>query len=205
MSDALVIRRAGSADLPAVVRLFAMPDEGNLKPDDDRLPLDARYEIALGAIARDPNNMLMVAELDGAIAGVFHLTFIQYVAYKGGVVAQIENVVVDPALRGQRIGERMMGWAIDAARRRGAYRVQLTTNKVRTRAHRFYARLGFVASHEGMKLVLVTDGSANLHAHAGISWISLTDVAPSDTPRALDWRNRARRRAANRRTTWANG
>jgi GNAT superfamily N-acetyltransferase len=152
MSDAPIIRRAERADLPGVVRLFATPDDGNVKPDDAGPPLDLRYEAALEAIARDPNNMLMVAELDGAIAGVFHLTFIQYVAYRGGVVAQIENVVVDPALRGRGLGERMMRWAIDEARRRGAHRVQLTTNKVRTRAHRFYQRLGFVASHEGMKL-----------------------------------------------------
>jgi GNAT superfamily N-acetyltransferase len=157
------IRRAEPRDLPAVVALFATPDEGNQKPDDARTPLDPRYEAALSAIARDPNNMLMVAEIvdgpasDAPIAGVFHLTFIQYVAYRGGLVAQIENVVVEPAHRGRGIGEAMMRWAIDEAKRRGAYRVQLTTNKVRARAHRFYARLGFVASHEGMKLVLSGD------------------------------------------------
>ncbi len=168
MADVATIRRAVAADLPAVVRLFATPDEGNAKPDDPGPPLDPCYRAALEAIARDADNMLIVADkrtegdvglaTSGTIVGVFHLTFIQYVAYKGGLVAQIENVVVAPALRGRGVGEAMMRWAIDESRRRGAYRIQLTTNKVRKRAHRFYERLGFVASHEGMKLVLPTRG-----------------------------------------------
>jgi GNAT superfamily N-acetyltransferase len=149
-----VIRRAVTADLDAVVRLFAYPDEGNLKDEAPGPPLDPCYAAALEKIAGDPNNALMVAESDGRVVGVFHLTFIQYVAYRGRVVAQIENVVVDPDLRGRGVGEAMMRWAIDEARRRGCLRVQLTTNKVRKRAHQFYARLGFTASHEGMKLPL---------------------------------------------------
>jgi GNAT superfamily N-acetyltransferase len=156
VADAPTIRRADAADLPIVVALFATPDEGNTKPDDPGPPLDPCYRKAFDAIAGDPNNLLMVAELDHRVVGVFHLTFIQYVAYRGGLVAQIENVVVSPALRGRGIGEVMMRWAIDEARRRGAYRVQLTSNKVRERAHRFYERLGFVASHAGLKLALST-------------------------------------------------
>lgn len=148
------IRRAVEADLPDVVRLFAIPDEGNKKREDPGPPLPSCYREALAAIADDPNNALLVAELDGRVAGAFHLTIIQYVAYSGGRVAQIENVIVEPELRGRGIGEAMMRWAIEESRRRGCFRVQLTTNKVRKRAHRFYERLGFTASHEGMKLSL---------------------------------------------------
>ncbi|WP_437578646.1 GNAT family N-acetyltransferase [Sorangium sp. So ce887] len=148
------IRRATEADLPAVVQLFSIQDEGNLKSDHPGPPLDPRYREALAAIAEDPNNALLVAEVEGRVAGAFHLTLIQYVANRGGRVAQIENVIVDPSLRSRGIGEAMMRWAIDEARRRGCFRVQLTSNKVRRRAHRFYERLGFVASHEGMKLKL---------------------------------------------------
>jgi GNAT superfamily N-acetyltransferase len=151
---ALTIRRALEGDLPAVVRLFSIPDEGNRKEDDPGPPLDPRYREALLAIADDPSNALLVAEQGGRVVGAFHLTIIQHVAYRGGRVAQIENVIVDPDARGRGIGEAMMRWAIDEARRRGCFRVQLTTNKVRRRAHRFYERLGFVASHEGMKLAL---------------------------------------------------
>lgn len=148
------VRRATEADLPAIVHLFSIPDEGILKTDHPGPPLDPRYREALAAIAEDPNNALLVAEVDGRVAGTFQLTIIQYVANRGGRVAQIENVFVDPDLRGRGIGEAMMRWAIDEARRRGCIRVQLTSNKLRLRAHRFYERLGFVASHLGMKLEL---------------------------------------------------
>ncbi|WP_437799233.1 N-acetyltransferase family protein [Sorangium sp. So ce693] len=149
-----VVRRATEADLPVIVHLFSIPDEGNAKTDHPGPPLDPRYGEALAAIAEDPNNALLVAEVEGRVAGAFHLTIIQYVANRGARVAQIENVIVDPGLRGRGIGEAMMRWAIDEARRRGCFRVQLTSNKARLRAHRFYERLGFVASHEGMKLKL---------------------------------------------------
>ncbi|EYF05676.1 GNAT family N-acetyltransferase [Chondromyces apiculatus] len=148
------IRRATLDDLPEVVRLFSLPDEGNTKREDPGPPLPACYAEALERIADDPHNALLVADLEGRIVGAFHLTIIQYVAYMGGRVAMIENVIVEPELRSRGVGEVMMRWAIDEARRRGCFRVQLTTNKVRKRAHQFYERLGFTKSHEGMKLSL---------------------------------------------------
>jgi GNAT superfamily N-acetyltransferase len=105
-------------------------------------------------MAADPNNTLLVAEREGRVVGTFQLTLIQHVAYRGGLVAQIENLIVDPAVRGQGVGEHMMRWAIEEARARGCFRVQLTSNKTRDRAHRFYETLGFVRSHEGMKFLL---------------------------------------------------
>lgn len=148
------IRRAVGSDLRPVTRLFAIPEEGNKEDENASDPLDPGYASALAAIAQDPNNMLLVAELENRVVGVFQLTIIQHVAYRGGRVAQVENVLVDPSVRGRGVGEAMMRWAIDEARRRGCFRVQLTSNKRRARAHRFYERLGFVASHEGMKLRL---------------------------------------------------
>ncbi len=149
-----IIRPAVEADLPAVVALFATPDEGNAKHENVGPPLPSCYGDALAEITLDPNNALLVADLDGRVAGVFQLTFIRHVANMGALIAQIENVIVDPALRGHGIGETMMRFAIDESRRRRCFRVQLTSNKVRARAHHFYERLGFVATHEGMKLVL---------------------------------------------------
>jgi ribosomal protein S18 acetylase RimI-like enzyme len=148
------LRRAEEADLPTVVRLFSIPDLGNAKNEDPGPPLPPCYAEALARIAGDPHNALMVAELDGAVVGAFHFTVIQYVANRGGRVAQVENVVVDPTLRSKGIGEAMMRWAIEEARARGGARVQLTSNVHRTDAHRFYERLGFVPGYVGMKLVL---------------------------------------------------
>jgi GNAT superfamily N-acetyltransferase len=148
-----VVRRATEADLPRVVALFASSD-GNALDQNPSPDLEQGYLAALRVVDADPNNALMVADVDGLVVGAFQLTIIPYVAYRGGRVAQIETVFVDAAARGRGVGETMMRWAIDEARRRGCFRVQLTTNKARTRAHEFYTRLGFVASHEGMKLLL---------------------------------------------------
>lgn len=148
----LIIREAGHADLPALVRLFSFEEEGIVRNERDAS--DPCYADALTIISRDPDNAVFVAEMEGAVLGTFQLTIIQQLTNRGGRVAQIESVVVDPAARSRGIGEAMMRWAIDEARRRKCVRVQLTSNKVRKRAHAFYERLGFVATHEGMKLVL---------------------------------------------------
>lgn len=150
----LTLRDAVPDDLPAIVRLFALPEDGNEADANPAEPLDERYAIALAHVTADPNNALVVAEEDGRVVGTFQLTIIQQVAYRGAKVAQLENVIVDPEFRSQGVGEAMMRWAIDVARRRDCYRVQLTSNKRRTRAHAFYERLGFVASHDGFKRVL---------------------------------------------------
>jgi GNAT superfamily N-acetyltransferase len=147
------IRRARVDDLPDVVRMLS-DDALREKSEHVGPPLAPEYLAAFASMERDPNNSLMVAELLGRVVGTFQLTIIQHLMYRGGLVAQIEAVRIDRPLRRRGIGEQMMRWAIDEARRRRCARVQLTTNKQRLEAHRFYARLGFVATHEGMKLYL---------------------------------------------------
>jgi ribosomal protein S18 acetylase RimI-like enzyme len=148
------VRRAAVSDLPAVVALFKLPNEGNrLDLEGGKDPFDPVYVEALASMTED--NALYVADLPSVgVIGVFQLTFVRHVGYQGGLVAQVENVVVDRAHRSRGVGETMMRFAVDRARARKAFRVQLTSNKTRTRAHAFYERLGFVRSHEGMKLVL---------------------------------------------------
>jgi GNAT superfamily N-acetyltransferase len=148
------IRPAIEADLPAVVRLLSIEDEGIKKYEDPSEPVDPRYAEALATITADPNNAVLVAEVEGLVVGSFQLTVVQQLSRRGGRVAQIESVIVDPRVRSRGIGSAMMRWAFDEAKRQGCFRVQLTTNKVRKRAHAFYERLGFVASHEGMKRTL---------------------------------------------------
>lgn len=152
--EGLTVRRAVQRDLPPVVALFKLPNEGNkLDLDGDREPFDPAYVEALAAM--NDENALYVAELAPVgVIGVFQLTFIRHVGYQGGLVAQIENVVVDPAHRSRGVGQTMMRFAVERARERRAFRVQLTSNKLRTRAHAFYERLGFTKSHEGLKLGL---------------------------------------------------
>ena len=119
-----------------------------------RTPYQRHIEDAFLAIDRDPNQALMVAEINGVIVGTFQLTFIPYLTYQGGVRAQIEAVRVHRDHRGQGLGKLLFEWAIKHAKEKGAHVLQLTTDKQRPEALAFYQGLGFVASHEGMKLHL---------------------------------------------------
>ena len=151
--SAPTFRAASAADLPAIVALLAADELGRGR-EDARLPLDRRYVSAFAAIQDDPNQLLAVAEADGEVVGCLQLSFIPGLSRLGAWRAQIESVRVAPSMRGQGLGATMIGWAIDEARRRGCALVQLTSDKSRSDARRFYEGLGFVASHEGLKLAL---------------------------------------------------
>ena len=98
-----------------------------------------------------------MADLDGEVVGTMQLTFMPSLSRRGGERAEIEAVRVAASQRGAGLGRRMIGWAVDEARARGCALVQLTTDKRRADAHRFYESLGFTATHEGMKLTLIAD------------------------------------------------
>jgi GNAT superfamily N-acetyltransferase len=149
----VTFRIATRADVPAILALLA--DDGlgaarELVGED----VDARYWRAFEEIDADPRNELIVADDDGAVVGTCQLTFTPSLSRRGSERMTIEAVRVDSALRGRGVGRSMMQWALDRARERGCRLVQLTTDKRRSQARRFYASLGFTASHEGMKLVL---------------------------------------------------
>ncbi len=149
----IVFRTARRADVPAIVNLLA-DDELGAGRETVTEEVDAAYWAAFDAVDADPRNVLVVAERDGAVVGTMQLTFIPSLTRRGGERAEIEGVRVRPDQRGAGLGRQMITWAVDRARERGCRLVQLTTDKRRTEAHRFYASLGFQASHEGMKLAL---------------------------------------------------
>lgn len=151
MTAPLQLRRARREDVRAIVALYADDMLGRTRETLDDL---APYEAAFAAIDADARQELMVAELDGRIVGTLQLTIIPQLSHRGQTVAQVEAVRVAGELRGRGLGQKMMEWAIERARAAGCRRVQLTSNKARSDAHRFYERLGFVRSHEGMKLYL---------------------------------------------------
>jgi GNAT superfamily N-acetyltransferase len=117
-------------------------------------PLPNNYYAAFEAISQDPNNELVLATFAGRTVGVLQLTFIPYLTYRGSWRALIEGVRVDPSVRSSGVGRQMFEWAIERAKQRGCHMVQLTSDKARADAIRFYENLGFVASHEGFKLHL---------------------------------------------------
>ena len=145
-------RAAHRKDVPAIVAMIADDQLGALR-EDFQDPLPEKYYLAFEHIDRDDNQELIVVENEeGKIIGTMQLSFIQYLTYQGGIRAQIEAVRIHKDWRGQKIGEEMFKWAIARAQERGAHLLQLTTDKKRPDALRFYEKLGFKASHEGMKL-----------------------------------------------------
>lgn len=147
----LTYRLATEADLPEIVKMLA-DDELGATRETFQLPLPTAYLEAFQRITNDTQQELTVVEADGALVATFQLTFIQYLTYGGGVRAQIEAVRVKTKHRGQGIGTEIFQYAIQRAKQRGAHMLQLTTDKKRPEAIRFYTSLGFVDSHEGMKL-----------------------------------------------------
>ncbi|SIR46867.1 GNAT family N-acetyltransferase [Micromonospora avicenniae] len=150
MTD-VIFREAAQADLPAVLALLADDVLGKAR---DFVEIDAAYEKAFADITADQRNQFIVADADGELVGCYQVTYIPGLSRHGAERALIEVVRVRSDQRGQGLGRRMMTWAIDQARERGCGLMQLTTDKSRHDAHRFYLNLGFVASHEGMKLAL---------------------------------------------------
>ncbi|NJC23980.1 GNAT superfamily N-acetyltransferase [Arthrobacter pigmenti] len=154
LSESVVLRRATREDMPAIVALLA-DDQLGRERDSITEPEDMEpYLRAFEAIDEDPAHLLVVVVLGSSVIGTMQLSFLPGLARRGALRAQIEAVRVASSARNSGVGNQMITWAIGEARRRNCALVQLTTDKRRTDAHRFYSRLGFVASHEGMKLAL---------------------------------------------------
>jgi GNAT superfamily N-acetyltransferase len=128
--------------------------EDTIPPQREAAPDDPCYLAAYEAIEADPNQRLVAAELGGRVVGTMQLSFLPGLSFRGSWRGLIEAVRIAGDLRGQRLGEQMILWAVEQCRARDCKLVQLTSSASRTDAHRFYARLGFVQSHVGMKLHL---------------------------------------------------
>jgi GNAT superfamily N-acetyltransferase len=149
-SAPVTFRAARRDDLDAIVAMLADDDIARSR-SGHVAHVTPGITAAFDEIERDPNNELIVGERSGAIVASLQLTYIPGLSRGGMLRAQVESVRVRGDLRGQGIGEQLMAAAIDRARQRGCEIMQLTTDLRRAAAHRFYRRLGFEASHAGMK------------------------------------------------------
>lgn len=149
--SALVFRKAQPKDVAKIVAMLA-DDELGKQREQNTNPLPDSYIQAFQKINSDPNQELIVVEVDDEIIGTLQLTFIPYLTYQGGIRSQIEAVRIKKEKRGSGIGEQLFEWAISRAQERGAHVLQLTTDKKRPDALRFYEKLGFISTHEGMKM-----------------------------------------------------
>lgn len=152
-SETVVFRRARESDLPAIIAML-VDDEIGRQREDAALPLNDAYVSAFAAIERDDNQLLAVAERGGRVVGCLQITFIPGLSRLGLWRGQIESVRIAKSERGSGLGRALFQWAIERCRARGCGLVQLTTDKSRQDARRFYEGLGFEATHEGMKLML---------------------------------------------------
>ncbi len=148
-----IYRKATESDIPAIVNLLFDDDLGASREDLSE-PLNPHYIGAFHNIEKDPNNELIVVEDSGEVAGVLQLTFIPYLTHIGSWRCLIESVRIHKNFRGQGQGANIINWAISRARERKCGIVQLTSDKQRPDALRFYHSLGFQATHEGFKLKL---------------------------------------------------
>ena len=147
---ALTVRRARIEDLPALLALIA--EDPVSAGRGDAVGDLAPYAAAFAEIDADPAHLLVcLDEADGTTVGTLQLSVLPNLGRRGTRRAQLEAVHVSRARRGHGYGAALVGWAVEEARRRGCGLVQLTSDASRTGAHRFYERLGFVASHHGFK------------------------------------------------------
>jgi GNAT superfamily N-acetyltransferase len=151
--EELVFRKARAADLPAIVAMLADDPLGAEREDTSR-PLAHCYREAFAAIDGDPHQILVVGTVGETAIATLQITLIPGLSRKGAWRGQIEAVRVAQGHRNAEVGRAAIEWAIAACRSRGCSVVQLTTDKSRADAHRFYERLGFGASHVGYKKFL---------------------------------------------------
>ena len=150
----LQFRDATQEDLPILVAMLADDFLGKERGDHITPALAHSYIEAFAAIKANPHQSLLVAEREGQIIGCYQLTLIPGLSYQGAWKAIIEGVRIASPWRGQGYGHQLLSHAITLARFKGARTLELTTNKQRKDAQRFYDQLGFKNSHEGYKLDL---------------------------------------------------
>ena len=152
----LTFRDATPDDIATILTLSHAGDSRgtDTPPLDPESLSDPRNRAAFDAMQADPNYRLIIAERDGAVVGTLQITIVLGLTRRGMKRGLLEDVHIRADQRGTGLGTTMVSWAIEQCRQAGCGMVQLTSNKVRTDAHRFYVKLGFAQSHEGFKLML---------------------------------------------------
>jgi ribosomal protein S18 acetylase RimI-like enzyme len=153
-SPTFTIRLATVFDLPKIVFLLADDPLGATRERFEN-PLPESYQKAFVLIDQDNNNELLVLENErDGVVGVLQITYIPYLTYQGSWRALIEGVRIDKSHRAGGLGSMLVLEAVERARQKNCRLVQLTSDKARPEAIQFYEKLGFTASHEGLKLKL---------------------------------------------------
>ena len=149
MKEDIIYRKAKIDDLQAIVQLLVDDGLGSRRESCSNIE---PYLKAFDLIDRDLAQMLVAMCIGNKIIGTCHLTLMPSLTFQGSMRLNIEAVRVDSELRGNSYGKKLIRWAVSYGKIHGASIIQLATNKEREKAKSFYEKLGFIASHEGMKL-----------------------------------------------------
>jgi GNAT superfamily N-acetyltransferase len=145
------IREAGEADLETVLALLR---QDAIREINEPVEITEGQRAALREIIAAPHQQVLVGEIDGVVVATCQVAYLRRLIYDGSLICNVESVRVSADARGRGLGAELMEYVCAEARRRRCARIELTTNRRRDRARRFYERLGFVPSHVGMKLYL---------------------------------------------------
>jgi GNAT superfamily N-acetyltransferase len=151
----LTFRQALKKDLIELIKLLADDKLGKSR-EDISVPINKDYLLSFEKIDKDPNNELIIVEENQKIIGMLQLTFVPYLTHIGSIRCIIEGVRINKQYRGKGLGTKTFQWAIQYAKKKDCNIVQLTSNKQRKNAIKFYQNLGFEATHEGLKLNINT-------------------------------------------------
>ncbi|WP_144391991.1 GNAT family N-acetyltransferase [Pleionea sediminis] len=146
----ILFRTAESGDLEALIHLLADDPLGTQREDISH-PINQRYVESFKAIRQDPNNQLIVATVENRVIGMLQITFIPYLTHIGTWRCQVEGVRIHKEYRGKGLGKMLLDYATQEAKTKGCKIIQLTSDKQRPDALKFYTNLGFKATHEGFK------------------------------------------------------
>jgi GNAT superfamily N-acetyltransferase len=153
----MIIRPARREDVPEIVAIYSMdPLKGNRECLRD--PLPSSYFDGFDLIKNDPNQVLLVADQDSKVIGTLQITFVQHLICQGSRRAVIEAMFVHPSHQGAGVGAALIQAAVNIAVAANCIALELTSNKARDRAHKFYERAGFTSSHQGFKMALKQSG-----------------------------------------------
>ena len=149
----LYIKNAEERDLIALINLLNDDDLGNEREDNTTPPIQS-YINAFNEIQSDTNNKITVAILNDKVIGMMQVTFIPGLSMKGSKRCQIESVRIHKDYRNRGFGKKLINKGIEMAKKKNCSMVQLTSNKKRKDAIKFYKNVGFSSTHQSFKLEL---------------------------------------------------
>ncbi len=133
------VRRAGATDAADVTRLIA----GFRDWLTESVPTDAQIAASVERLIADPDTEFLLG--GDPPSGVCQLRY-RHSVWTGSPDCWLEDLFVEEHARGDGVGRALVDAAIDAARARGAQRIELDTNETNLAAIALYERAGFSTS-----------------------------------------------------------